>query len=132
MALLKGESSRRPGVAPAQRTALGRSVEQRVSDALEARGYIVLGRNRRVGRDEVDVLALDGAMLVLVEVRARSNASCDEALASVRPAKIKRLKRAALALLASKEEQRELRIDVVAVGDDRTEVIENAVDFSEL
>lgn len=131
MARIQSESSRRAGVAPSQRTALGRSVEQRVSDALEDRGYIVLGRNRRVGRDEVDVLALDGATLVLVEVRARSNASCDEALASVRSAKIKRLKRAALALLASKEEQRELRIDVVAVGEDRVEVIENAVDFSE-
>jgi putative endonuclease len=117
--------------APSERTAFGRDVERRVSEALEQRGRIVIGRNVRVGRDEIDVLVMDGATLVLVEVRARSNASWTDAMQSVRPAKVKRLKRAALALLAKRDEQRELRIDVVAVGVDGVEVVENAVDFSE-
>jgi putative endonuclease len=128
---LKGGSSKRTATAPSQRTAFGRSVEQSVSEALEARGFIVLGHNRRVGRDEVDVLALDGTTLVIVEVRARANATCDDALLTVRGAKVRRLKRAALALLAEKQEQREVRIDVVAVGYDRVELIENAIDFTE-
>jgi putative endonuclease len=116
---------------PRERTRFGRAIEARVGAALEERGFIVLARNHRVGQDEVDVLALDGATLVLVEVRARSNARCNEALASVNRKKIRFLKRAALTLLASKEEQREVRIDVVAVGTDRVEHIENAIDFSE-
>ncbi len=126
-----GGSSKRRATPPRERTSVGRAVEQRVSDALEARGYIVIGRNRRVGRDEIDVLALDGATLVLVEVRARVNAPLEEALATVRGAKVKRLKRAALALMAEKEEQREVRIDVVAVGTNGVDVIENAIDFTE-
>lgn len=116
---------------PCERLRFGRSVEAQVGAALEERGLIVLARNHRVGPDEVDVLALDGSTLVLVEVRARGNASCDEALASVNRKKVRCLKRAALTLLASKEEQREVRIDVVAVGIDRVEHIENAIDFSE-
>jgi putative endonuclease len=127
----KGWSSAPRATEPRERTRFGRAVEARVSSALDERGFIVLGRNHRVGHDEVDVLALDGTTLVLVEVRARANASCDEALASVNRKKVRFLKRAALMLLASKEEQREVRIDVVAVGTDRVEHIENAIDFSE-
>lgn len=127
----KSRSSAPRATEPRDRTRFGRSVEARVSAALEDRGFIVIARNHRVGRDEVDVLALDGTTLVIVEVRARANATCDEALASVNRRKIRLLKRAALALLASKEEQREVRIDVVAVGTDRVEHIESAVDFSE-
>lgn len=112
------------------RVSFGRTVERQVARALEERGFIVLGHNHRVGRDEVDVLAMDGATLVIVEVRARSNASWQRALASVRAAKIQRLRRAALALLASKDDQREVRIDVVAVGVDGVEHFENAVDFT--
>ncbi|MFO0556495.1 MAG: YraN family protein [Polyangiales bacterium] len=127
----KSRSSAQRATPPRERTRFGRAIEERVGAALEARGFIVLGRNQRVGHDEVDVLALDGTTLVLIEVRARANASCDEALASVNRKKVRFLKRAALTLLASKEEQREVRIDVVAVGTDRVEHLENAIDFSE-
>lgn len=116
---------------PRERTRFGREVEARVGAALEARGYIVLERNARVGRDEIDLLALDGATLVLVEVRARRNAPWSEAMATVRGAKVRRMRRAALALLAARGAPTELRIDVIAVGTDGVELIENAVDFSE-
>ncbi len=84
----------------------------------------------RVGRDEVDLLVLDGGTLVIVEVRARSNAVWAEAMRTVRAAKVRALKRAALALLG-RGEHAQIRIDVVAVGVDGVEWITNAVDFSE-
>lgn len=120
----------RAGLAPSERTDYGRDVEREVSDALEARGYLVLERNARVGRDEVDVLAFDGTTLVLVEVRARSNATWQDAIATVRAGKVRRLKRAAVALFARNEHGGDVRIDVVAVGTNGAEIVVNAIDFS--
>ncbi len=117
-------------VEPSQRSAFGRSVEAEIGELLVERGLRLLGQNVRVGRDEIDLLALDQDVLVLVEVRARSNAPLSEALLSVRSAKVRALRRAAIALVA-RGEHRALRIDVVAVGVDGIEWIENAVDFSE-
>ncbi|MBL8682688.1 MAG: YraN family protein [Myxococcales bacterium] len=124
------QARRRAGLAPEARTSFGRDVEARVSAALEARGYVVLERNARVGRDEVDVLAFEGTTLVLIEVRARSNASWQDAIATVRAGKVRRLKRAALALVARGDHGGDVRIDVVAVGIDGAEIVENAIDFS--
>jgi putative endonuclease len=120
----------RAGLAPDARSKFGRDVERKVSEALEARGYVVIERNARVGRDEIDVLAFDGAALVLVEVRARSNATWQEAIATVRAAKVRRLKRAALTLVSRGAHGQDVRIDVVAVGTNGAELVENAVDFS--
>jgi putative endonuclease len=49
---------------------------------LESRGYLILGRNLRVGRREIDLLAERGQTLIAVEVkwrRARGEGSPDEA-----------------------------------------------------
>jgi putative endonuclease len=55
-----------------QRT--GDAAEQLVADRLEAAGWTILGRNVRVSREELDLVAVDpgppGA-LVLIEVRSR-------------------------------------------------------------
>ncbi|MFO0603096.1 MAG: YraN family protein [Polyangiales bacterium] len=114
----------------ASTTSRGRAAEALVAAWLEARGWVVLARNLRVGRDEVDLLALDGAVLVCVEVRARRRGAMVSALATVTPAKQRRLRRAALRLAADRD-ARELRVDVAAVTDGEVELIEGAVDFSE-
>jgi putative endonuclease len=52
----------------------GDRAEQLVADRLAAAGWRVLGRNLRVGRAEIDILAVDPgppATLVVVEVRRR-------------------------------------------------------------
>ena len=62
-------SSRTPG----QR--LGDAAEALVADRLAADGWTILARNLRVGRKEIDILALDPGpppALVLVEVRWRA------------------------------------------------------------
>src|SRR5215210_4731884 len=53
---------------------LGDEAEAFVGAALEGAGWTVLGRNVRVGRDELDILAVDPgppATIVVVEVRRR-------------------------------------------------------------
>lgn len=57
---------------------IGRRGEDLAVAFLEAKGYRVLDRNYRFGREEVDVVAFeptpqdDGGMIVFVEVKARS------------------------------------------------------------
>ncbi len=54
---------------------IGAAAEARIAAGLQASGWVVLGRNVRVGRSELDIVALDPrqpASLVVVEVRARS------------------------------------------------------------
>jgi putative endonuclease len=55
------------------RQRLGRAAESLVADALERRGMRVLARNQRTSsvRGEIDLIALDGAALVFLEVKAR-------------------------------------------------------------
>jgi putative endonuclease len=55
------------------RQRLGRAAEELVADALERRGMRVVARNERTSsvRGEIDLIAIDGAALVFVEVKAR-------------------------------------------------------------
>jgi putative endonuclease len=55
------------------RQRLGRAAEALVADALERRGMRVVARNERTSsvRGEIDLIAIDGAALVFVEVKAR-------------------------------------------------------------
>lgn len=112
-------------------TARGRAAEQLVADHLTRQGFVVIGRNLRAGREEVDVLAWEGATLVVVEVRSRRAGAMVDALASVSPTKQRRL-RTALAYCMAERGARDGRIDVAAVVDGAlTEYLAGAVDFSE-
>ena len=64
-------------------------------------GWLILGRQVRVGRDEVDIVALDPgppATIVAVEVRSRSSARFGPPEASVDRAKVMHCYRAMVAL----------------------------------
>ena len=88
-------STSRPPAGP--RGAAGVAAESAAADYLRQRGWAVLGRNLRVGRDEVDILALEPgspSRLVVVEVRGRSRPGFGAAIESVDAAKVARLYRA--------------------------------------
>ena len=51
---------------------LGRAAEDLAARMLEDRGLRILGRNLRTGSGEIDILALDGITLAVVEVRLRA------------------------------------------------------------
>jgi putative endonuclease len=83
---------------------------------LKRRGYTILDHGCRSKVGELDLVALDGQTVVLVEVKARRTGEHGSPAEAVGPAKQRRLTRAALAYLKARNllEQR-ARFDVVAV-----------------
>ncbi len=82
------------------RRRLGPEGEEVAARYLEDAGCRVIARNYRAGRSEVDLVALDGDCLVFVEVRTWCSTAFGSALASVVPAKQRRIRCAAEAFLA--------------------------------
>ncbi|MEI7501436.1 MAG: YraN family protein [Bacteroidota bacterium] len=50
---------------------LGKAGEEIAVGYLEAKGYLILDRNWRWGRQELDIIARDGNFIVIVEVKTR-------------------------------------------------------------
>lgn len=65
----------------------GARAEQLVANLLEDRGFRVLGRNVRLGHLEVDIVARDGDLAVMVEVRARGRGAFERPLQSLASSK---------------------------------------------
>lgn len=96
---------------------VGRYGEQVAVEHLLAAGYRVLDRNWRCRWGELDVVAVDGACLVAVEVKTRRSTSAGHPLDAVPPAKVARLRRLTTAWLQAHRDRwwDDVRIDVVAV-----------------
>jgi putative endonuclease len=103
--------------------------------ALERAGYAVLERRYRIRAGEIDVIALDGACLVFVEVKARHTGRFGGAALAVTPWKRRKIVAVAADYLARhRVDARTCRFDVVTVASDpdgpRVEIIRNAFDAS--
>ncbi len=106
------------------RAALGRYGEIVAADHLVASGMTVLTRNWRCREGEVDIVALDGDVLVMCEVKTRRGVGFGTPLDAITPAKAARLRRLALRWLADQraasggvqfDRYAEVRFDVVSV-----------------
>jgi putative endonuclease len=99
------------------RIALGRAAENLAAADLEARGAQVLLRNFRRRTGELDIVALEHDVLLVVEVRMRSSDEYGGAAASVVPLKRARIVRTTLQLLQVHRELARwpLRFDVAVV-----------------
>jgi putative endonuclease len=102
----------------------GDDAEERAARLLGARGLVVVGRNVRCGRGELDVVARDGDVVVFVEVRRRRTRT--DALESIGPRKQHLLARAAQWWLARHAPSARARFDVVVVVGDRVEHLVDA------
>jgi putative endonuclease len=117
-------------VGPGERAALGRFGESVAADHLVASGLTVLARNWRCREGEVDIVALDGDVLVMCEVKTRRGVGFGTPLDAVTPAKAARLRRLACRWLADQragsaagaagitaefDRYAEVRFDVVSV-----------------
>lgn len=89
--------------------------EQLACRWLEARGMQVLHRNWRHGRHELDIVARDGAFLVVVEVKTLRDDRWKDPEQAVDLAKQRKLMRGAQALLDTLTDDPELRFDVIAI-----------------
>lgn len=112
---------RRTTARPADaRALLGARGEQLAVDHLTARGLVVLDRNWRCRDGELDVVATDGATVVVVEVKTRSGPGYGRPEEAATPLKLARMRRVAQRwLAANRVGWVEVRFDVVAVLFDR-------------
>lgn len=102
------------------RSETGREAEALVAAKLASQGFAVLGRNVRVGRLELDVIARRGSVVVVCEVRARSSARIAEPYETIDHAKIARIRRATAEWLRSADlGPVSVRFDVASVVFDR-------------
>jgi Predicted endonuclease distantly related to archaeal Holliday junction resolvase len=96
--------------------AVGRHGEQVAVRHLSERGWQVLDRNWRGEDGELDVVALDGDTLVVVEVKTRRGEGFGHPAEAVTGRKLRRLRRLAGQWLSEHElRPRQVRVDVVAV-----------------
>lgn len=95
---------------------VGSEGERNAADHLAGRGYHILERNFRCRGGEVDIIALDGATLVFVEVKVRRSLARGAPIEAVTPMKESRVRKAAQVYLAySGRVFHRIRFDVVCV-----------------
>jgi putative endonuclease len=101
------------------RAALGKRAEAAVSDYLGSVGIEVLDANVRVGRFEIDLLARDGEVIVVVEVRTRGTGAWVRAFDSIDWRKRKRIRFAGERLwrdrFARRKDVERMRFDCASV-----------------
>jgi putative endonuclease len=111
---------------------VARRGEDLVASLLEERGFTICGRNVRVGRLELDVIARRGWLVVVCEVRSRTRARPVFPAETIGREKLARVRRATAIWLRKQNLGRvHARIDAAAVvfdgpaGEPRIEYYEN-------
>lgn len=100
----------------------GRHCEFMARTYLEQQGYLILETNWRSGHKEVDIIAKDDEMLVIVEVKARKNEDITNAEDAVDEKKIRNLIRATHNYILLKGLDCDVRFDIITlVLDDKGE-----------
>lgn len=103
------------------RKLLGRQGEQMAQAYLKKNGYKIVEQNIQSRLGELDIVALDGEVLVFCEVRSRKGGTLYQAAESIGVKKQQRLLRLAEAYLQTKPHllERECRFDVVVLNKNR-------------
>lgn len=101
------------------RQTFGRAAEEAAARYLVAHGWRLLGRNVRVGRGELDIVARRGAVLAFVEVKARRTHTCGAPEDAVGARKRRQVARLAELWLAARPRALhgidDVRFDIIAV-----------------
>jgi putative endonuclease len=118
----------------AAKDVLGRAGENRAARHLEAAGYRVLDRNWRSPTGELDLVAVRGEELVVVEVKTRRSDGYGHPFEAVDARKRRRLWALSIAWIAahpSEAQGRRLRIDAIAItgADPATATLEHLEDL---
>jgi putative endonuclease len=99
----------------AEHNDLGKKGEEIAAGYLEKKGYRILDKNWRQWRNEIDVVAMDGKYLVIIEVKTRQSNFFGEPETAVTRDKQKALIRAANAYVRYKNLHCEVRFDILSV-----------------
>lgn len=97
-------------------TEKGRTAEARAARHLSRRGYAILGRNLRLGRGELDIVARKKEIVAFIEVKLRANR--EDALLALHRDKCERLRSAASAWLVHHPDMAQLqcRFDLIILS----------------
>ena len=101
--------------------------EDKAAEYLTTTGYKILERNLKLFCGEIDILAEDNGILVIVEVKTVRGGGWGKASDLVRFKKQKKLRLLALAV-AKEYPNRDIRIDVIGIDEEKIEHIKNAVE----
>ena len=94
---------------------LGKQAETKATKYLISKGYLILARNYRYQKAEVDIIARKEAILVIVEVKARSQMFFDDLSWSISKKKKKLLLQAADHFVQENALEVEVRFDVITL-----------------
>jgi putative endonuclease len=94
---------------------LGKKGEEIAERHLLSRGFKVLEKNWRYGRDEIDIVATIDHWLVIVEVKTRTSDLFGEPETAVTPGKQRSIIRAAEGYIIAKDYKGETRFDVIGI-----------------
>lgn len=99
----------------AEHNELGKMGEELALEYLRKKGYVILARNWRAGRNEIDIVARDKDTLVIVEVKSRRSNIFAEPEYAVNMDKQRALIRAANSYIFRNNIQDETRFDIIAI-----------------
>jgi putative endonuclease len=99
----------------ARHNQLGKKGEEIAAGYLRGKGYIILDRNWRHEKDEIDIIALEDEVVVIVEVKTRGTDFFGEPEEAVDNRKQQYLVRASEAYLIEKNLEKEIRFDIISI-----------------
>ena len=98
------------------RLPLGRRGERAAEQYLRRNGYRIVQRNFRAAGAEIDLVAMDGDVLVFVEVKTRRSRDAGAPEEAVDERKQRQIRRAAeIFATRYREDEIEMRFDIVAI-----------------
>lgn len=117
-----------------RRAARGKQAEEYVTRLVVERGWQVVARNYRTRYGEIDTVALDGDVLVFVEVRARTGDAFGLADDTVTRAKLRRLTSTALTFIRDHPQYEDSywRIDLFALALDGRGIVVSCRQYENL
>jgi putative endonuclease len=109
--------------------------EQAAVDYLRQNGFMIVERNYRIGRSEVDIIASRYDELHFVEVKTRKSGSMTAPEEAINEQKMRAMRRAASAYMAQRHSMLEPKFSLIAVemGGDRVETlrfVEDALQYN--
>ncbi|WP_027138209.1 YraN family protein [Gaetbulibacter saemankumensis] len=109
---------------------LGKKGEQLAVDFLINKGYVIIERNYRFDKAEVDIIAQKAEILAIIEVKTRSSTDFGNPQDFVKPKQIQRLVKAVDEYITVNQLNVEVRFDIIAIiklqGDFKLDHLENA------
>lgn len=94
---------------------IGKAGEKLAEEWLAKKGYTIIGRNWRYGKDEIDIIATYNDMLHFVEVKFRSANYHGHPEEAVNKKKIKALLRGIEQYLFMHQQYNDFRLDILSI-----------------